>query len=406
MDGTQNPHFLSALDLYLYLILKIILILIVLGALAFVYFLRFHWFRIPWVSAVGTIAAVLAGVLASISTVAIRNSIFLPDAPTNDWPMLWDNFKFTWPGVFFWALVAIALVVFIGVKSSDQAETKKNHDEMSDMLDEYRSLPHRNFLIRYNKSFENAHRAFVLTFTSALQGSDTDFPARIREVLATIVDMVREFEICGDERISTNIMLYDDGWTSEKAEKVAQYLGSDHLKPNLYAGILDVKKDLSWTAKADENKIDGSLSEFALPVVKTQIAADGDKKNLIPGAPDAYHTGLPVRFGSIEELLDWVEKYHVDHITLGPSIKNYFENAGKDIKSFVSIPIPAVIAEEADGSASKNIVAILNIHASYKEIFILGYELFLPLVSPKILLLSEMLKLYNEDQKKTVKTKT
>lgn len=342
----------------------------------------------PFISGIAATVAVLTGSFASFFTPAIRETIGLPGDTTKPNIFSLDNFHWHNESGVFLLFVSLSVLLFAWSKSSDTESQNTKHKELSSLVEQLverlQRLPSDDFLQVFQMSFASAF-TIALATTVAESGENKEdrllrIDKAIRDILSAIIGLAIEFDEERGAKYSANIMLYDkDGWDEKK---LALTMDITHLKKEAHDGTLTLFRKLSTTSKNQESEPDLDVAEIAVPVHKPEEAKD--KVNLLAGAPKAFRDNRYYRIPSQEDLFKWLDEKFAD-ANQSRKTKDYFSTGpGKDIKSFVSIPIQASPQQELP-------VGVLNIHRSTAGLLEGGEKHFLPIVSPFIQLISYLL---------------
>jgi hypothetical protein len=337
----------------------------------------------PGFAVVTTVSGAVAGVLGSIYALDIRDS-FRP---------FWMGQFAPWPTAFWVAVLLFG--VFFGATQwahrriaarSEQALVAKS-SELSELILDLHSLPPEGFLLRFERQFSLAYTAA----RTAVERADKDAESielAIRVVLDSVVALAKLFEKERDAVYSANVMLFRSlaGASDPVVSAVrAQLLFvPDATDPRALQGVLQVVPALSTTTRTLAPDPDASLQPIALPVpARTAQNQDSARRsNVLPGAPWAYFYNEPVGFATLAELVEWCRSRGDFAPAVIDAIGKYFDSgAGKDIKSFISMPLFPPAA--TDGEPASQTVGVLNLHCSQEGLLARrGAQRFVPMMAP------------------------
>lgn len=239
--------------------------------------------------------------------------------------------------LFLLALVPLGWLISTRLRADDERQTEEK-------LDIFRALyqvPNVNVIKQYPE-------AYWPKFTSALAsewpGALTppqerrDAMARcIRDALAVVAEMARQFSRAGGARYGANIMLIvrpGDDPAAPFPPGVLETLRF-HSKKALgeLAGVLYLPEELR--VASTDSGAPRHVPVIALPVPESEAGVDGHRL-IIPGAPQAVITGLPSAYEDTARIAD--DCRHLD-ARIRHDVGTYFSprGEGRDIRSFVSL---------------------------------------------------------------------
>ncbi|MGH7782426.1 MAG: hypothetical protein ACREO5_01070, partial [Candidatus Binatia bacterium] len=276
----------------------------------------------------------------------------------------------------------------IGFALHKAAEAAK----MRERLAALETLPPKGILERFENSF-------IQSYWGAAEGMEAGtelakITSSIRSVLDGLVSLAVQFH--GSPRsvkYSVNVMVFEnfDIISSDDAKKYREL--ASFIEPEVgvetLGGILRLVPDLA--VRSENGRIrDDSLPELVLPVPRAEFQADKGVTTLLPGAPRAFCSKGNFFYHDTSELGKECRETTALRESIAIEIDNYFkEGAGREIKSFVSLPIgiPLPDSDEAD------MIGVVNIHTNQRGM-LRGEtaSLFASLAAPYCLLLAELLK--------------
>jgi len=341
----------------------------------------------PWFSGGTAVVGTFAGFLAAIYADEIRNAF----------PFYWGGGSLDWHVAECWAALALFGSMF-GLNSwalttSTDLQLKELQANTLRLEDLIQTLPPAEFLSGFQTFLSRSYPV-------AAKGADTTAgPLEVRDgilsVLSSLAYMVQLFERSSkDCEYSANIMVFRkfDGLSDvERAdfERRAQFTERGGTGGNAWSGVLELLPSLAVFLKHGVARPDRErLPRFVLEIPLPDYRVDGLKSAVLPGAPEAFCTGaytlVPDTFNMGAECR---EKRALRH-SVADAMDSYFRSGrGRDIRSFISIPIfpPGV-------KASDEPIGVVNIHNDAETMFTeTDFELFVPFTVPQTLLLSQLL---------------
>lgn len=290
-----------------------------------------------------------------------------------------------WEAVLFWvSLFAFGLFFGMGFKAQLDATNK--------LEQAIRTLPPKGFLI----AFEDLFRiTFATDSESNLATSDlSSLTQTIVAALFGVVLLVRQFDTRNDHpSYSVNLMVFKPIKDIDSNELKKQIkFAEPGFDSDAWDGVLQLAPEFAYTVsgREAEPQQDKDVPPMMLPIPKPEYRSDNGKPTILPGAPNVF-CNPDHRFAGFENTLQLATWCH-DHSGLRPSIaddiKRYFtEGPGKEIRSFISIPVVSPNSTE--------VLGVLNMHSN-RDGFLWGEqaELFVPLTTPFMLLISRALAKY------------
>ena len=344
--------------------------------------------RNPLFIGVTAVLGVVVGVIGSLFTNEIKNTLF------NPW---WGKGTISWEATWFWILLLVFLGLFISTqwaqnRITDRAQKKliKKSDQLERLV---RTMPPEDFLIQFDEFCKTSYKALLIALSQ--EPTPEGAEKAIRVVLECIVSLAYIFDgQTKNAKYSANIMLFIKSSTmdNDKREEIKTRLHfADGIDITTLDGVLDLIMPLSTTNGGGP---DAELAPFALPVPQNpDHEVDGEKKyTVLPGAPWAFAYRDAAGFPDLAEFEQWAKNQGDFSPGTISDMRGYFQTGkGRTINSFFSV---ALLQGDADEP-----VGVLNIHRDVKGM--LGeraIELFLPFTSPFRLLLAELIML-REDRK-------
>lgn len=354
----------------------------------------------PWFSALTAVFGAFAGFMAAIYADEIRGAFPFPFP----WHTLRWNGPIVWAAVVTWiALAAFGLMFGLNswalTKSTDiqLGELKANTLRLQDLI---QTLPPESFLSGYPRSLSAFYE--VATKGASPGAAPSDVRDGILAVLSSLTFMVQLFEGHSEEReYCANIMLYRNfqGLSDTDIaayEKIARFSEQEGTGAGAWSGVLELVPSLAVFLKGSNSSADRArLPSFVLEVPKPRYRADGGKLAVLPGAPEAFCQGVYTVVENTLEMGAECRTRRALRYSVAYALDRYFRYGdGRDIRSFLSIPIFPVQASAASEPASEPI-GVVNIHKA-SEVIInrAAFELFVPLTAPHMLVLSRLLENY------------
>src|SRR5688500_5146227 len=221
------------------------------------------------------------------------------------------------------------------------------------------SLPPTNFLSRYGEQLRVAHEAHLEAYRGVDLGSPQAAPAialLTRSILRSIGKIFAVYDNAEGAAIGVNVMLYVPIAQLEDA-------GCDFLSRNQSLSELEgaLVGDARLSARADKptsehGDPDLPLLRLPVPVIREVSGGGRTYRCVLPGAPLAWTERITVAYPSQESLLADARDECAFPADVLEGLREYFRGRGRNVQSFVSIPLAA---EEAAIP-----VAILNVHSS------------------------------------------
>lgn len=337
----------------------------------------------PWIGAVGTVSTVLAGSLASF---------FTNDIKEHYWPVIFvGNFSFN--ATLFWVLIVLIGMIIHGTQWAQNrasARARKQLDSQVGTLNltvrRLESLPPEDFLTVYQELVRRATAVTIaVTSTKTLQ----DIEQGIRNVLGAILEVTQKYDGTNDgTEYHANIMMFRPLNATESACPAFLPNCREKNHPD-YEGCLELVVPLSTTTNKEGFEADSSLEPVALLIptdtTPTRNKDLAEKHPMLPGAPWSFVKKEFAGFTAITELSEWLEAQGSMDEKTKHDVRFYFsEGQGKDISSFVSMPLLG-LADAADDVP----LGVLNLHSNHVGIAgVKGAERLSPLLEPFRQLLS------------------
>lgn len=285
-------------------------------------------------------------------------------------PFVWPaDGSVRWEAVVFWSLALVSAMAFFFQQCAVDRARRNAQVEMIERARELEHLirthPPANFLTVFAKLFDSADKALELSI-----GSPTGTVKRevveegIRNVLRIIATLAQEFD--GDHpdtNYSANIMLFrasiDIPAVEREAVKRRLMFCDEAISVENLKGILDLRPELSTTARDKDAKPDADTPAIALPIPQTP--KEHGKYRVLPGAPLAFVDKECDIYNDTEKLDEWCRKEGDFTQAIVTKLVTFFAENPR-IRSFISIPL---FERAKDGSDDKTSdpFAILNIHS-------------------------------------------
>ena len=289
-----------------------------------------------------------------------------------------------WEAVLFWvSLFAFGLFFGMGFKAQLDATNK--------LEQAIRTLPPKGFLI----VFEDLFRITFAT-DSELNQATSDLASLTETIVAAlsgVVLLVRQFDTRNDHpRYSVNLMVFKPIKDIESNELKKQIkFAEPGFNSAAWDGVLQLEPEFAYSVSGREAQPqkDQEVPPIMLPIPKPEYRSDKGKPTILPGAPDVFCN--PNRFAGFEntlQLATWCREHSGLRASIAEDIERYFtEGPGKEIRSFISIPVVSPSSEE--------VLGVLNLNSN-RDGFLLGEQagLFVPLTTPFMLLISRALAKY------------
>ncbi len=371
----------------------------------------------PWFGGVTAVLTVLAGSLASFYTDEIKTCYWF-------WPFI-TSAQISWHASLFWLAVCSTGVSLSGSswaqsraarreRQALQQETGGLRDETAALklaVRRIESLPPEGFLAEYQAMLARAFRSTIATsietdliIQMGHAARNTESPVvvhieqAIRNILGVVLQLAKTYD--KDRSAATmygaNIMLYrQNGFVTEVLQHRLINAGHDH--PD-YVGYLQAIPALSTTTAIDGCVPDPALVELVIHIPRDRqpvTVDDGSTKYPVtPGAAWSLVNREFVSFPTISSLDEWLHDWCSVDESIKSATRRYFRDGpGKNIKSFVSMPIFALSPTSDSGC-----IGILNIHSNQDGLLVeKGGERFSPLMEPFRQLLSILLTLARSD---------
>lgn len=269
--------------------------------------------------------------------------------------------------------------------------------QMEEKLDIFRAL-YRVPNVSVIKQYPGAYwPKFTAALTSGWPDARTppqerrDAMARcIRDALAVVAEMARQFSRADGARYGANIMLIVRPGGDPRAPLPPRVLESlrFHSKKALgeLAGVLYLHEELR--VASIESGSPRHVPVIALPVPESEAGSDGHRL-ILPGAPEAVITGFPSAYEDTARIA--ADCRHLD-ARIRREVGTYFSpfGEGREIRSFVSLRL----------GDDRTPVGVLNIDSDHTHVLGLHdhfYDSFYALVHPMLDHLRDAVASYTEE---------
>ena len=387
------------------------------------------FFTMAWFPAVVALSGAVAGAWVSIYSTEMKASVPMMVAAN---PLSAYSFeaKTGW-GLFllFFLLFAMQQTATNRRDANARAELVEESNRLKKLVERLETLPPAGFLQKFQSLYQELVHLYLLPLSDNLtkQSIEED----IRSVLKAIASLARKYDNAPEHTVYVaNLMLCRSREQVASLSQAEQQLLESRLvfcpelatpKCHGLGAILDTVAELS------SDYVGGAASHtpaIVLPIPMDRLTNDlgperGTKFRVLPGAPFAAATHQYAAFDSIQALLKWcAEKADLTQATVTEIQAFFYDGPGKDIKSFIAVPICLVVDSSAEplqkfgglpkpledeaipasmrGSpVREDCLAVLNVHTFTEKILRgNGYPLFLPIIEPFCKLLSILLVLY------------
>jgi len=291
-----------------------------------------------------------------------------------------------WVATSFWFAIVLTGFSF-GLTQFSQSRAGAS---LRTMVRRLQTLPPSGFLSSFGGAYNQA-AAQTLLVTVGPQSSLSQINHAIRNVLGAIVEVAKDFDEESKAIYGANLMLWRP--LGEKFECTnLTVLGHYGTGNPALLGHLELVTDLSTRTDlvSSEYSEDKKLTALLMPIPidqkmqRDRIGATRDP--LIPGAPQAFARGEMFLFSSVDDYRRWLDDYSSQGLDTVNALKDYFDNAGRHIRSFGSRPI-------VSPDAKQDVMAVLNIHSDRENLLQDGGPtMFAPLIEPFCFLLATLLR--------------
>jgi hypothetical protein len=349
------------------------------------------WGAAPVLNGIAAVFSVLAGALASFFTGSIRASIALPGSADHGTKFAMENWHVTGEAVVFWSLVILAAVLFAWSKYSDSAVDNQHKAYVGKALQGLESMPPSAFLLGLAKEYVQSHAELaqlraLTRRTMTTIGLDVVDKA-IRNVLASLARTVESYDGHRNRSYRISLLLFRTEWDKEKLKKLVDI---QFVTESGQQGVLESFSSLSinYPANSALDTLTGA-TEFAYPV--HQPRGQRDEKNLLPGPPRAFHRNEMFECHYLDANLSQLSEYFADSNHIEVMRAFYASGPGKNVKSFVSIAVPANKWDMTVDTANLDSAGVVHIEASEANVMKSASGFFWPVAQPYLLLISDML---------------
>lgn len=333
-----------------------------------------------WFSALTTCLGVFAGLLGSIYGDKIKTAF----------PFALENGPIAWSVVLFW----VSLLIFgwffgLGFNAQNQATNK--------LEQVIRTLPPKGFLVVFEDLFKTCLNVYWQA--QETQGGITKAMEKtIVTALHGVLCLVKTFDSRHDHPVySANIMLFRPITDLEPVSLGDNIIFTEPgYNPDAWDGVLQLRKEFALTlTDKEELKPDLMIKAIMLPIPKLKFRMDKGKPTVLPGAPAVFCD--PTKFVGFEntlQLASWCREQSGLRASIAENVERYFvDGDGKDIRSFISIPI---VLPGAQAGENPEVLGVINLHSN-REGILPGEKagLFVPLTSPFMLLIAYSLQKYS-----------
>jgi hypothetical protein len=309
-----------------------------------------------------------------------------------------------WPGPIVWAAVLSYLSLFVfglsfGLNSwaltkntDDQLNyLKANTEKLQDLI---QTLPPTEFLTGFQKRLN-------LCYPVAARGCDstaneTEVRDGIIMVLSTLAYTVQMFDGGLSQcEYSANIMIFRSfaGLSDDAIQDYtirAKFTEQGGAGGKIaWSGVLELEPSLAvflkdGTARPERDR----LPRFVLEIPIPQLRSDGERTAVLPGAPQAFCERVYALVSDTCDMGKECREKRALRPSVADALDDYFmDGAGRDVRSFVSIPIFRANAKAADDP-----IGVVNIHSDAVNMFKReAFELFVPFTAPYTLMLSRLI---------------
>jgi hypothetical protein len=354
----------------------------------------------PWFAGIAAIVGAIAGVLGAVWTEHIRLAF-----PFDCCGGQIDTYALR-----FWIAV-IAFGVMFGSNFWAQSSVLDEHtdrlaaglntlrDSSKTLEEQIQTFPPKYFLDGFEALLVGCYPVAV----KASQPAAT--PKEMREgiisVLSSIAYMAKLFD-AGPKatEYSANIMVFRD-FANLSRDQIADFEGRAKFSFRAgtggggWSGVLELIPNLAVFLRGDRIFLDGEarLPRFVLEVPLPKYRLDYGKSTVIPGAPEAFCEGAYTFVHDTHEMADECRRNRAIRQSVLVEMDRYFrEEEGRDIRSFVSIPLQRPVdGEVAAGDQERLRIGVINIHCGVTNMLrARGAGLFVPMTAAHKLLISRL----------------
>ncbi len=272
--------------------------------------------------------------------------------------------------------LSLCLITFLPSQYAINKDRKRTDDNLFQQANRLENLiktmPPEAFLSEFAEIFQKC-RNFYKEIQENDKKTAQEVELIIRMILGSILALVKLFDKSSKEtRYAANIMLFE-GDLGKKSEERIKFLGENikfitkDIDIKKLHGVLILETDLSVNSENHgEYSPDSDLPQsIILPVPQERK----DMLSALPGAPKAFLTHLPNQFLDVNDLHSWMkEEKNGDFLqSTVAEVKEYFTSeAAKNIKSFISVPLPS---KNGVSDRDHTPIAVLNIHKNEINLF-------------------------------------
>ncbi len=376
-------------------------------------------FTCPLFPALVAFVGALTGLWASMYSAEMKESatVLFSSAPlsgiNNDARHGWSLF------LSFFVLFALQQLAKNFQDSDANQAVLRESAKLKQLVERMETLPPDGFLQEYQELYREIAQLTFLPFDGRITKKGLE--QAIRAVVQSIANLAHKFDGAGPgARYSANVMLCIERHQIDKLPPAQRAALAKRLMfcPDLpepkienIRAVLDLAPALSLGFEAD---VSTNTPFIALPVPEAHTfdlgPEHGERFKVLPGAPFVAARHQYAVFESPESLFQWCDKRaDLTKATISEIRRYFHQGAGKDVKSFISIPICTVVGNDApvsdtfgglamalnQGTNREECLAVLNIDSNCKKILgENGYELFVPIIEPFCQTLSLLLAAY------------
>lgn len=328
------------------------------------------------------------------------------EAVKSAFPFYWGPYDgISTLALFFWLfLIIFTILFFFGQVAA--IRTRRNEisilgNQTKELGKILRTLPSKDFLHQFAIIYELSYVAGQKPFYNDEYKND-EITHAIRVVLDGVVALTEYFDgepkkdfFIDGNRIkliyAANIMLYKQSSSLSSTEK-DEYIKNikfceDEISISELEGVLILQKQMSTTTETDKPTPDDGLGEVILPIPKNIKSKDKERYRILPGAPLAYVERDMNIYRNTKSLGQWCREKGDFSPSVCNAVDDYFNsNVGKNIRSFVSIPLYLSATDD-------KCIGVLNIHRNIEGMLNSkeNAEFFRPLIHPFVCLLKELI---------------
>lgn len=349
------------------------------------------WGTAPIVNGVAAVFSVLAGALASFFTGSIRASLGLP-VNGNGAGFSTDHFQISGEALTFWSLVLFAALLFAWSKYADSAVDNEHKVFVGNALQGLESMPPSAFLLRLAEEYVESHaelsklRALNRPNMKSLTIANVD--RSIQTVLTSLAHIIEAYDGHLNRTYRISLLLFiRKSWNEEKLSKIVNIAT---LNQSAQQGLLESFSTLSIIyPQLSTLEPLSAENEFAYPIHRPH--GEGDDRNVLPGPPRAFHLQKMFECHAVDSDLSQLTNFFADtNHTL--AMKDFYKNGpGKNVKSFVSIPVPSNKWDMTLDTTNSAMSGVIHIEASEINVMKSASGFFWPVAQPYLLIISDML---------------